>query len=130
MLRPITLFWIVLTIVAGYATLQFKYNVQALEHELTQLDSKILRHQEAIHVLKAERAYLNEPARLEKLSRRYLDLSPARGSQMIDLASLPSRAAGEAEPVLPPSDAPIDGGRTVPARKPDRASHTTAKTVP
>jgi hypothetical protein len=49
---------------------------------------------------------------------------------MIDLASLPSRAAGEAEPVLPPSDAPIDGGRTVPARKPDRASHITAKTVP
>src|SRR4026208_2644708 len=116
MLRPITLFWIVLTIVAGYATLQFKHNVQAREHELTQLDSKILRHQEAIHVLKAEWAYLNEPARLEKLSRRYLDLSPARGSQMIDLASLPGRAAGEAEPdpppaVAPPARAPAPPGR-------------------
>src|SRR5215475_9351611 len=103
MLRPITLFWIVLTIVAGYATLQFKYGVQALERELTQLDAEILRHQEAIHVLKAEWAYLNEPARLENLSRRYLDLSPVRGNQIVDLAQLPGRGAGGAEPVLPSS---------------------------
>src|SRR4029078_10696824 len=116
MLRPITLFWIVLTIVAGYATLQFKYNVQALEHELTQLDRKILRHQQDIHMLKAEWAYLKEPARLEKLSRRYLDLSPARGSQMIDLASLPGRAAGEAEPVLAPAGAPLAAGRAARAQ--------------
>ena len=51
---------------AGYATIQFKYDVQALERELTQLDAKILRHQEAIHVLKAEWAFLNEPARERK----------------------------------------------------------------
>ena len=130
MLRLGTLFWIALAVIAGYATIQFKYDVQALERELTQLDGKILRHQEAIHVLKAEWAYLNEPARLERLSRRYLDLSPVRGSQILDLASLPGRATGEAEPVLLPSDAPTDGGRTVPAKKPARASLTKAKAVP
>lgn len=130
MLRFGTLFWIALAVIAGYATIQFKYEVQALERELTQLDTKILRHQEAIHVLKAEWAYLNEPARLERLSRSYLDLSPVRGSQIQDLASLPGRATGEAEPVLPPSDAPIDGGRAVPARKPERATLTNAKAVP
>jgi hypothetical protein len=128
MLRLGTLFWIGLAIVAGYATIQFKYDVQALERELTQLDAKILRHQEAIHVLKAEWAYLNEPARLERLSRSYLDLSPLRGSQIVDLASLPGRGTGEAEPVLPPSNAPNDGGRTVPAKKP--ASLTKTKAVP
>jgi hypothetical protein len=128
MLRLGTLFWIGLAIAAGYATIQFKYDVQALERELTQLDAKILRHQEAIHVLKAEWAYLNEPARLERLSRSYLDLSPLRGSQIVDLASLPGRGTGEAEPVLPPSNAPNDGGRTVPAKKP--ASLTKTKAVP
>ena len=130
MLRLGTLAWIALAVAAGYATIQFKYEVQALERELTQLDAKILRHQKAIHVLKAEWAYLNEPARLERLSRRYLDLSPVRGSQILDLASLPGRATGEAEPVLPPSDAPIVGGRTVPARKPDRGTVTNTKAVP
>ena len=128
MLRLGTLFWIGLAIVAGYATIEFKYDVQAPERELTQLDAKILRHQEAIHVLKAEWAYLNEPARLERLSRSYLDLSPLRGSQIVDLASLPGRGTGEAEPVLPPSNAPNDGGRTVPAKKP--ASLTKTKAVP
>lgn len=130
MLRLGTLFWIALAVAAGYATIQFKYDVQALERELTQLDGKILRHQEAIHVLKAEWAYLNEPARLQRLSRSYLDLSPVRGSQILDLASLPGRAAGDAEPVLPPLNAPSDGGRTVPAKKPDRTTHTNAKAVP
>ena len=130
MLRLGTLFWIGLAVVAGYATIQFKYDVQALERELVQLDSKILRHQEAIHVLKAEWAYLNEPARLERLSRSYLDLSPLRGSQIVDLASLPGRGTGEAEPVLPPSNAPNDGGRTEPARKPVRAQLTNATAVP
>jgi hypothetical protein len=129
MLRFSTLFWITLTVIAGYATIQFKYDVQALERELTGLDGRILRHQEAIHVLKAEWAYLNEPARLERLSRSYLDLSPLRGSQILDLASLPGRAAGEAEPVLSPSNAPSDGGRTVPARKPQRFL-TDVKAVP
>ena len=130
MLRLGTLFWIGLAIAAGYTTIQFKYDVQALERELVQLDSEILRHQEAIHVLKAEWAYLNEPARLERLSRRHLDLSPLRGSQILDLASLPGRAGGYAEPVLPPSYAPNDGGRTVPARKPVRAQLTNATAVP
>ena len=130
MLRFATFFWLGLAIAAGYATIQFKYDVQALERELTQLDAKILRHQEAIHVLKAEWAYLNEPARLERLSRSYLDLSPVRGSQIVDLAALPGRVAGGAEPVLSPSHAPSDGGRTVPARKPERATITKAKAVP
>ncbi len=129
MLRFGTLFWIALAVIAGYATIQFKYDVQALERELTQLDGRILRHQEAIHVLKAEWAYLNEPARLERLSRSYLDLSPLRGSQILDLASLPGRAAGDAEPVLPPSNAPSNGGWTVPAKKPQRIL-TNAKAMP
>jgi hypothetical protein len=130
MLRLGTLFWIGLAVAAGYATIQFKYDVQALERELVQLDSKILRHQEAIHVLKAEWAYLNEPARLERLSRSYLDLSPLRGSQILDLASLPGRAVGEAEPVLSPPNAPNGGGRTVPALKPEPASLSKSKAVP
>jgi hypothetical protein len=124
MLRLGTLLWFALAVAAGFATIQFKYDVQALERELVQLDSEILRHQEAIHVLKAEWAYLNEPARLERLSRRYLDLSPLRGSQIANLASLPGRVAGEAEPVLPSPNAPNGGGRTVPARKPQPAALT------
>jgi cell division protein FtsL len=126
MIRIGTLLWVALAVCAGYATIQFKYGVQALERDLTALDAQILRHQEAIHVLKAEWAYLNEPARLEKLSRRYLDLSPVRGSQIVDLAQLPARGAGDAAPVLPSSHAPGGGGGTVPAKKPERATLTKA----
>jgi hypothetical protein len=119
MIRIGTILWAGLALLAGYSVIQFKYEVQALERELRRVNADILRHQEAIHVLRAEWAYLNEPKRLEALSRRHLDLFPVRGSQMADLAELPTRETGIAGPVLPTPNAPNGGGRTVPQRKPE-----------
>jgi cell division protein FtsL len=66
-----------------------KNRVHDLEDRLQRLNREIIAEQEAIHILKAEWAYLNQPARLDDLARRHLGLVPENAKQVIDLADLP-----------------------------------------
>ena len=75
----------------GIGLFYAKHRVQALENELTALQQQIVDDREAIHVLKAEWSYLNDPARLAALSRRYLELVPLRGQQLATLADVPEK---------------------------------------
>ena len=49
---------------------------------------------EAVHVLKAEWSYLNQPARLEDLGRRLLNLEPVKATQTISIEDIPFRPVG------------------------------------
>ena len=89
MIRPATLFWIVLAGCVGYGLYHLKNEVQARENELFRINRTILAEQEAIHVLRAEWSYLNQPARLEALASRDLKLQPTKPSQLGTIASLP-----------------------------------------
>lgn len=92
----------------GIGLFYAKHRVQALEAELTALQQQIVDDREAIHVLKAEWSFLNDPDRLAELSRRYLDLVPMRGRQLATLADVPEKLTLPL-PELPPGrheDAP------------------------
>jgi cell division protein FtsL len=87
----VTLFWILLAAAVGFGLFQVKYKVQTLEDDLRQLNAAITAEQEQLHVLSAEWAYLNRPARLEELSARHLPLRHPTVDQIRALNALPDR---------------------------------------
>jgi hypothetical protein len=96
MIRPTTLIWMGLAGAVGFGLFQLKHEVQALEDEMFRLNRSIVAEQQAIHVLKAEWSYINQPQRLQALATRHLDLQPMKPAQLGDLADLPKR--GEEPP--------------------------------
>lgn len=71
-----------------------KYQVQDLEQELKDLNHAIIADREAIHVLKAEWAFLNDPARLGVVVDRFFDLQPIRPDQLVTFEGIPVRGEG------------------------------------
>ena len=98
MIRPATLILFALSAVAGAVLFGVAFEVNALEERLLTLNKRIAQDREAIHVLRAEWSYLNQPERLEGLSQRYLDLQPLQGEQMAVVAAVPARATREPDP--------------------------------
>jgi len=82
---------VALAAAAGVGLYHLKHEVMLLEQELAKTNRAILKEQEAIHVLDAEWTYLNDPRRLEALSKRYLELAPLAAAQVITLNDLPTR---------------------------------------
>lgn len=72
---------------------QIKQEVRELEEELGLVHHDILRHQEAIQVLRTEWSYLNRPARVAELAERHLDLQPLTAQQFVRIEEIPYRAA-------------------------------------
>ncbi len=108
MIRPATLILFVLSVVSGGVLFGVAFEVSALEERLFVLNQEITEDRDAIHVLRAEWSYLNQPERLEGLSQRYLDLQPLESSQLVVIAAVPARpdavrAPTEIAPVEPPS---------------------------
>ena len=96
MIRPATLILFVLSIVSGGVLFGVAFEVSAIEERLYVLNQEISGDRDAIHVLRAEWSYLNQPERLEGLSQRYLELQPLEGGQLVVIAAVP------AQPDLPP----------------------------
>lgn len=85
MRRFLTLCGLLLLAVIGGFLFHVKYQVVELEGQLKKINEQTLHAQEAIHVLKAEWAYLNKPERLETLAKRYLDIRAPEIDQMASL---------------------------------------------
>ena len=93
---------------------QVELSVRDLDRQLESLDGRIALNRQAVHVLKAEWSYLNDPRRLADLSSRYLDLAPVTPQQLAVFDDLPLASAvkpGEAATPVPyaaagPADAP------------------------
>lgn len=92
-LRAIGLMWGVLAVVAATALFLVKYEVIALEDDLSDLHAAIERDRTAIHVLRAEWSYLNQPGRLGELGVKHLGLVPMSGADMVSIEALPFRPA-------------------------------------
>src|SRR5690606_7701321 len=90
-MRTATIFWLGLAALLGAGLFHLKYEVQALERHLTGLNAEIVRNQEAIHVLEAEWAYLNQPERLKTLSAKRLELIPVTPVHIVSFGDLPER---------------------------------------
>lgn len=112
MIRRATATWAVLAVLAGGALPIIKHKVRNLEERLSQIDRAILDNQQAVHVLRAEWAYLNQPARLEDLGRRLLGLEPRAADRIIAIgaitgaAELPTRPPTRPPPGPPPRAKP------------------------
>jgi hypothetical protein len=88
MIRPSSVAWIILAVGLCAGLFLVKQQVRALEARLAQLNESILDDQQAIHVLRAEWSYLNQPARLDDLGRRLLHLEPRDGTGIASIETL------------------------------------------
>jgi hypothetical protein len=109
------LVWLVLASCIGWSVYQMKYEVQRLEDRLARVNRQILADQESIQVLKAEWSYLNQPARLQALASRFLQLEPVQGRQMVTLANLPTRHEPTTLMAAKAPDAPAQPAPAAPA---------------
>lgn len=108
MKRPATLILFSLAVTAGAVLFGVAFEVSTLEDQLTVLNKEIRKDRDAIHVLRAEWSYLNQPERLDGLSQRYLDLQPLEGDQFSEIAALPVRPAPDpASTPVPTESAPV-----------------------
>ena len=86
MIRPATLFWLVLIAIASAFVFVTGRQVDALDSELDRVNRAIVRESEAIRVLRSEWSYLNQPDRLRALAAEMTDLEPAAAEQIIPAA--------------------------------------------
>lgn len=94
MRRP-TLFFVFIAAGVGLGLFQLKYQVMNLEQDHHRIRKTIRETDEAIHILRAEWAHLNDPKRLQSLCERYLAVSPIRGSQLVSLQRVTEGESGE-----------------------------------
>lgn len=108
MKRFIILCWIAAGSVTALILFQIKQEVRVLEDEIAAVQRKILKDQEAVHVLEAEWSYLNAPARIAQLAERHLGLAPIPAERIVGFDDLPlpgqpeEDAPGVAEPPRDP----------------------------
>jgi cell division protein FtsL len=84
--------WLLAIAVAALGLFHIKHLVQGLESELGSAQESILEHREAIHVLKAEWSFLNQPKRISELAVRHLDMARMTAARVVEIADLPLRA--------------------------------------
>lgn len=97
MLRFVTLFVFILLFGVSAGLYHVKYSVDRMERQGLALKAKIADEQEAIRILEAEWSGLNQPARLQKLTERYLELAPVQVSQVVGFSALPEKPVDGAQ---------------------------------
>jgi cell division protein FtsL len=73
---------LVALVVSAYGMLHVKHRVQVLTKELIEIKRQMTMEKEALHVLKAEWAYLNQPERLKFLADQYLTMDYIKNRQV------------------------------------------------
>jgi len=99
MIRPSSAAWVVLAVGLCAGLFLVKHQVRGLEAQLSRLNESILDDQQAIHVLRAEWSYLNQPARLDDLGRRLLHLELRDGAGITSIDAL--RRRHQLKPAIP-----------------------------
>jgi len=89
-LGRLTFVWILLAGVAAFGLFHVTFAVRDIESKLRTLNRQIGDDRQAIHVLEAEWAYLNQPSRLTELSERHLGMVPLTARQIGEVSGLPT----------------------------------------
>lgn len=66
--------------------------------QIAQVERQIAREQSRVRLLRAEVAYLEQPERLERLSREYLGMEPIGAKHEVPVNELAEVAADEEQP--------------------------------
>jgi hypothetical protein len=127
MMRAATLLWALLAAIAGTGLFLLKYQVQAEERHLRGLRKDIAGTEQAIHVLKAEWSYLNDPLRLREQAERHLAMRPMRANQLVSIDSVPMVGAA---PYEPPGMTPVKNGVSAARHAENKAEDKTRKPPP
>jgi cell division protein FtsL len=106
MMRSATLIWVLLSVVVAGALFRVSYRVQHLEKHIASVNKQIGQQEEAIRVLQAEWSYLNEPNRLEALTRKHLTLLPTTSTQIVTIEQVPTKPVVPALKTPPAAKAP------------------------
>ena len=72
MIRKGTILWVFILMCSAFGVFQVKYRVQDLRKDLTEINRQLEQEHDAIHILKAEWSYLNQPDRLRNIVHRHL----------------------------------------------------------
>jgi hypothetical protein len=116
MIRITTLLWIALLVVAGGTVMYVSYQVARVERHLAELARDARQEQDAIRILGAEWDSLNDPSRIDSLSKRYLSLESTPVRRVVMLENIPLKPSPEQIEKL--DAAAAKGTKTQPARKP------------
>ncbi|VAX07740.1 hypothetical protein MNBD_ALPHA03-1383 [hydrothermal vent metagenome] len=98
MIKVVVSFFVLMVVISAGTVYSLKETTERLEARKHQLSAQILKDRAAIKVLRAEMAYLSQPERLQKLSARFLALTPAHSAQMagaINAIATREEATGE-----------------------------------
>lgn len=77
----------IIFVVSVFSLFQIKFKVQNLNRELKELKAELEHEKNAIHILKAEWAYLNNPIRLQRLTEKFLDLEELKPNQIKNISN-------------------------------------------
>ena len=91
MIRLISLLALLALAAVSTGLYKLKYRVQHLDAQAIALQKQILAEREAIRLLDADWAYLNQPDRLQALAARHLALVPADPKQYVGIEAVPPR---------------------------------------
>jgi hypothetical protein len=89
MIRITTLVWIALLVVAGGTVMRVSYQVRHVEKHLADVGRATQQEQMAIRILGAEWDTLNDPQRIDALSKRYLSLESTPIRRVVALDDIP-----------------------------------------
>ncbi len=121
--------WLGIAIVTGICLFLVKYQVRQLEEKLLALNQRVVANQDATHILRAEWAHLNDIARIEELSGKFLKLQPMTTAQLGSIDAIAMRRdppPSSNTPPLPIAAVPIPGATNTPMA----ANAPPAATVP
>ncbi len=101
-MRKTALLWLVLASLCGGILFQTSQRVNDGRTRLANINAALKKEDESLRVLQAEWSYLNQPDRLEKLSKKYLGLAPLKGKQFGKVSELAVKPAP-----VPVTEAPV-----------------------
>lgn len=93
--------WVFAVVVAVFLLYRVKYEVQALKAQVAESSRQLEAEREALHVVAAEWAYLNRPARLRSLSAKYLSSSSITADRIAEIEAVPFPKAPSVAGSLP-----------------------------
>lgn len=96
MIRALNLGMLALTIMICFGLYRVTHAAQERESELKRVEAEIGAEQRAIDVLKAEWTHLSQPAKVQAMAARYLNLQPMKATQIAYLNEIPMRPEGSA----------------------------------
>ena len=67
-----------------FLVLILKTEVELIENDIQDITSAIKEERSSLHILRAELAYLQNPARIKSLSKKHLNLKAIKDKDIID----------------------------------------------